>query len=95
MISEWHVNISGRVQGVGYRYSVLRYVANNLPEIRGYVANLYDGSVEVVATGSEEDLNKLIDFCSQGPRACRVDNITIEKEEVANHKYPNFFIKGQ
>jgi acylphosphatase len=48
----------GRVQGVGFRYTVRR-IATNHP-VTGYVKNLPDGSVELVAQGSPEAINALL-----------------------------------
>jgi acylphosphatase len=49
---------SGRVQGVGFRYSVQR-LAENLP-VAGFVRNLPDGTVEVVAEGLSEDVERFL-----------------------------------
>lgn len=57
-------HISGRVQGVGYRYFVL-HRAQNL-ELTGYVRNLRDGRVEVVAEGEEHILKSLLEELQQG-----------------------------
>jgi len=50
---------SGRVQGVGFRYTTER-VASALP-VRGFVRNLYDRRVEVIVTGSPISIQQLID----------------------------------
>ena len=52
-----HVIISGRVQGVFFRYNTNK-VANKLG-LKGFVRNLSDGCVEVVAEGSEDKLKEL------------------------------------
>ena len=49
---------SGRVQGVGFRFTAQR-LAENL-DIKGWVKNLSDGTVQLVAEGSEDNLNKLL-----------------------------------
>jgi len=66
--------VSGRVQGVGFRW----FVENNAEAlgIRGWVANLPDGSVEVVGLASEETLGLFEQVLSRGPRSARVELIT-------------------
>ncbi|WP_456395511.1 acylphosphatase [Desulfurobacterium sp.] len=60
-----HAFISGKVQGVGYR-AFTRSKAKLLG-LKGFVRNLPDGRVEVVAEGDEEKLKKLLDYLKQGP----------------------------
>jgi len=52
------VLFTGRVQGVGFRYSVCR-IAQDF-NVTGYVRNLWDGDVELVAEGTEEELNSFL-----------------------------------
>jgi acylphosphatase len=59
------VHISGMVQGVGYRYFVLQK-ARNL-NLTGYVRNLRDGGVEVLAEGDEQVLRSFLSELQQGP----------------------------
>ena len=65
--------ISGKVQGVGYRFSVKRK-ADSLG-IRGYVKNLHDGSVFATAQGNISALNNFIKWCYIGPQESLVSNI--------------------
>ena len=51
---------SGRVQGVGFRATV-QGLARQTPGVAGYVRNLHDGRVELVAQGREEDVETLLD----------------------------------
>lgn len=68
-----HFLIQGRVQGVGFRWFVHRE-ASEL-ELRGWVRNTEDGDVEVVASGSVEDLAELRTSLRRGPRGSRVDRL--------------------
>jgi len=68
---QWHV--SGRVQGVGFRWFVRRQ-AGELG-LDGTVRNLSDGSVEVVARGQLEDLQKLATALKRGPLTARVTSV--------------------
>ncbi len=65
--------VIGRVQGVGYRYFVLR-LADEL-DLRGWVANEPDGSVRVVAEGSRAALDALRSRLEVGPPAARVERV--------------------
>jgi acylphosphatase len=65
--------VSGRVQGVSFRASTWEQ-ASRLG-LRGYVRNLDDGRVEVVAAGADEALDALAGWLWQGPPLARVDSI--------------------
>lgn len=70
--------VRGRVQGVGFRWFV-EYEAQQLG-LAGWVRNNIDGSVEVLAMGSEQQQRLLRDKLRDGPRAARVDEV---KEQPA------------
>jgi tRNA pseudouridine55 synthase len=72
---EFQAKIYGKVQGVGYRYFTEK-IAKKL-NILGYVKNLEDGTVEVVAQGKEEDLQKFIEQLKIGPFLAKVEKIDI------------------
>jgi acylphosphatase len=80
--------IKGKVQRVGFRYSVVDFVANqNLP-IVGHVRNMADGSVHVMAQGDIESLKELHRFCTKGPPKAEVreisqDLIKINKQDFS------------
>lgn len=82
-------NISGLVQGVGFRYFVVKE-AEKLG-ITGYTKNLSDGSVEVFAMGEEEKILKLKEKLKSGPAYSKVKRIE-EKSAVLNDKYKNFIV---
>jgi len=68
-----HIIIEGRVQGVWFRDST-RNEATRL-NLTGWVKNRFDGSVELVAEGSQEEVKKLIEWCHHGPPAARVTKV--------------------
>ena len=68
-----HFLIQGRVQGVGFRWFVQRE-AGQL-DLRGWVRNTEEGEVEVVASGSPDELAKLRAGLRRGPRGSRVDQL--------------------
>jgi acylphosphatase len=82
--------ISGRVQGVGFRYFAER-MAHEFG-IRGYVKNLSSGSVEVYAIGDEKSLEKFKRQLAEGPRSARVTGIE-ESEETVSKEYGRFRIE--
>ena len=83
-----HFRITGRVQGVFFRDST-RQVAQRL-KVTGYARNVADGSVEVLACGSAEALQRLADWLQSGPPRARVDNVESVPVEVT--KPPSFTI---
>ena len=85
-----HYFISGDVQGVGFRYFVLREVQRIGP-IKGFVRNLRDGRVEVYAEASEDLIKELEKSLHKGPGMSEVTNVRID-EEVPENKYPDFRI---
>ena len=70
--------ITGRVQGVGYRYSAV--IRANQRGLVGWVRNTRDGHVEVVAEGPSGDLDAFIDWCRRGPSAAWVDEVRVDWE---------------
>lgn len=85
-----HLKLTGYVQGVGLRYSVY-HMAHKF-NITGYVKNLYDGSVEVVAEGNEDNIRDLIYYIKNGLRWADVENVD-EKWSEFSGKYRNFEIR--
>ena len=69
--------VRGYVQGVFFRFHTCR-LARQLG-LRGYVRNLPDGSVEVIAEGISQNLEQLVEFCREGPEAARVESLEIEE----------------
>jgi acylphosphatase len=65
--------VSGRVQGVAFRWFVLQAVEDL--DVTGYVRNLPDGSVEVLAEGPEEDVLALRQKLAVGPRMALVSDL--------------------
>ena len=74
-----HLLISGRVQGVWYRAST-RQEACAL-ELVGWVRNLRDGRVEVLAEGPREALEALLRWCHEGPPAATVVEVDVNWSE--------------
>jgi acylphosphatase len=65
--------VRGRVQGVGFRWFVEREA--HILQVTGWVRNNHDGTVEVLAMGTADQLGALRSRLQQGPRAARVDSV--------------------
>ena len=85
-----HIFVAGIVQGVGFRFFTDR-VAKEL-NIKGFVKNLPDGRVEIVAEGEEEALNKFLERIREGPRLAKVEKVDVREEEFKG-EFENFEIR--
>jgi len=87
-VGPFRYRVRGRVQGVGFRWFVMAE-AGRLG-LEGYVRNLPDGTVEVVARGTREAVGELEQALARGPAMARVDDV--EKQEVTHElRLPNPF----
>ena len=68
----------GFVQGVFFRDTVRRRAAG--AGVSGWVRNNRDGSVEAVFEGDSDAVERLVEFCKEGPRGARVDRVELEDE---------------
>ena len=82
-----HLVIQGRVQGVGFRYFVLRQ-ADTL-RLAGWVRNLADGDVELEAEGDRASLEALVEAARRGPSSARVTNV-VESWSESAPRYQRF-----
>ena len=73
------LNITGRVQGVGYRAWAMD-TAQRLG-LRGWVRNRADGSVEALVMGDEDAVAVMIEACRDGPYAAKVTEVAISEAE--------------
>lgn len=71
-----HLTISGRVQGIGYRASMIDE-ARRLG-VTGWVRNRRDGSVEAVVDGDPAAVAAIVEWARQGPPGARVAGVTVE-----------------
>ncbi len=77
--SQVHILVSGMVQGVFFRYSTVRR-ARELG-LTGWVRNLTDGRVEILAQGEKKKLDQLVDWSRRGPAGARVSKIELFREK--------------
>jgi acylphosphatase len=73
------VRVSGRVQGVGFRYALSRRAASL--GIAGWVRNRLDGTVEAVFEGDAGAVESLVSWCRQGPRGADVSSVELDWEQ--------------
>lgn len=78
-----HTMVFGKVQGVFYREST-RQMAQLL-SITGWVKNNADGTVELIACGTQENIDKLVTWLHQGPPAARVTEVVTRAMPAENH----------
>jgi acylphosphatase len=78
------LTVSGRVQNVGFRFHTQKAAQKH--DISGFVKNLYDGSVYIEAEGEEENLDKFIVWCHQGPTWARVDQVNIQNSQIQDYE---------
>jgi len=71
-----HAFVSGRVQGVGFRWFVIQEAQER--NLTGWCRNLYNGKVEVLAEGELEALNDLLQLLRKGPGGSRVSDVEAE-----------------
>jgi len=84
------VIISGRVQGVSFRFFTERNAKSK--NIGGYVKNLDNGDVETFFQGPEESVDEMIDLVKEGPPAANVKNVEVEEKEPQD--YNSFEVTG-
>ncbi len=73
MVEAWHVTVTGRVQGVGFRFSTFRQA--KLTGVNGWVRNAFDGSVEVFVQGENLPVARFLQWLSQGPPLSHVTGL--------------------
>ncbi|HEU4587922.1 MAG TPA: acylphosphatase [Gemmatimonadales bacterium] len=83
--------VSGLVQGVGYRWFVLRHA--QLLRLRGFARNLADGRVEVVADGTPEQLAELEARLRAGPARSQVEQVEVTDLGASSAPGPGFEIR--
>ena len=78
-----YIVITGRVQGVGFRYWLYKAAVQN--NIKGWVKNKISGEVEALLIGNEVEIDNLIKLCKKGPPSSKVAKI-----EVQNYQKEHF-----
>ena len=81
-MKQYHLIVSGLVQGVGFRYYTERIALSM--QIKGWVRNLPDDTVEIVAQGTESALLAFIQEIKNSPGFSRVDKVKIHEQPTEN-----------
>ena len=85
MIETKHLRIYGRVQGVGFRFAMVRMAKQH--DITGWVRNRADGTVEAVIQGHNKDVAEMITWVRHGPPGAQVDKIEVK---MGDGIFPDF-----
>ena len=83
--------VSGRVQGVGFRFFAERTAASL--GVGGYVRNMFDGRVEVYAIGSAEQMDALRNALRRGPRMASVNRVEEQDADILQEYAHEFSIE--
>ena len=86
-IETYYVRVRGTVQGVGFRHATVRQA--HALGIKGWVANLEDGSVEAMLQGAANQVDRMLSWLRHGPPAARVTEVAGE-ERVTEKRYERF-----
>ena len=79
-MQRFHLIVTGIVQGVGFRHNTRRKARLN--NLTGYARNLPNGSVEIEAQGTPQDLERFIQWAHHGPADAVVESVVSEKLTV-------------
>lgn len=88
---QYEIKISGRVQGVGFRYYTQKQA--NIFELKGWVKNTVDGGVLVMVQGEKAVIDTFIDYLWIGPTLARVRNVSKVQMQVV-HEFTSFEVRG-
>jgi acylphosphatase len=78
-----HVRLSGRVQGVGFRYATLDEARRR--HLTGWVRNLDSGTVEAVFEGPRRAVEDMLRWCEEGPPGAYVRDVSVSWDEPLEH----------
>ena len=79
MSQRLHILVKGRVQGVYFRVYTQKQAIKH--GINGYVRNLEDGTVEIIAHGSPDAVQQLLTWCHKGPLLAKVTEVITKPVE--------------
>ncbi len=86
-IETYYIRVRGMVQGVGFRQATVREA--HALQVRGWVANLPDGSVELMLQGVAGAIDRMLAWLRRGPDAARVMEVSFE-ERPSDKRFERF-----
>ncbi|MBL4654732.1 MAG: acylphosphatase [Bacteroidia bacterium] len=89
MLKSYSIHVTGRVQGVFFRASTKEAAIKY--NIHGFVRNELDASVYIEAEGEENDLEKFIEWCREGPELAKVVEVKLEEKPIKG--FSDFIIR--
>lgn len=81
-----HITVMGRVQGVWFRAGA-KEMADRLG-LSGWACNTLDGSVEILAHGEKDDVEKFVEWCRQGPPSAKIEKVEVEEAREEKNGSP-------
>lgn len=90
-LKEYRVQFSGRVQGVGFRFTV-RHLARQFKNLTGYVCNLPDGRVEIVAESDETTFKDFLRSIEESSLGRGMTGTKVETRSITARQFSSFDI---
>lgn len=87
----FRILISGRVQGVAFRFTLKKLILSKYPHVRGFIRNLINGDVELVAELDSDDLTAIEKACWNAVPLARVDSVSVSQIEECAQELPHPF----
>ncbi len=84
MVKSYTLQLTGRVQNVGFRYFTIQEAIKE--GLGGYVRNVSNGSVNIEVEGEEEAVARFLMRVRKGPSWSRVDNVTVQEQPLRHFK---------
>jgi acylphosphatase len=76
--------IKGTVQGIFFRQFIKDNAERN--NVHGFVRNLEDGRVEAFIEGDNNDVDKMIELCKEGPKHSQIENVEVKEEKIQDFR---------
>ena len=90
-MNQYKVIFSGRVQGIGFRFTAI-HLSRQFSGLTGYVKNMPDGSVELVAECSEETFHLFLKVIQESNLGRGIDDVTYKTQTIEERSYKTFEI---
>ena len=88
-----HIVITGKVQGVGFRYWLYKLALQR--NINGWVRNRISGEVEALFIGNDTEIDNLIKLCKKGPPSSKVTKVKVQDYQEEYLKKSFYIINNE